>query len=355
MNFFGPYMRCPFDESHRILDGRLQKHLVKCRKNYPKDTKLHCYYNATHVLNVDEYEHHISTCPSSGNIKCFQTTIGEEQKVGTVPLEELCKVQTDIVCDEDWSGGNVTYNPIAASEKKNVMRSVVGLSKAKKSQFKQYERERIAMIEKKENNTIDNKSVSKKLELEEPLRKPKNAAKAISLDKTLGDKDDKEAYLGHLVSKMKEVDLKKDSTLLQKNVSITNNRSSGENSKENSANNSLSENSSLRGGLESISKKKLNMTRNDVKRYEKPKETDAKNNSIHQHLDKEINRRVNTKITMDTARKISTGRGFTILYEKVKNDTLQSEGDNTNLDHYRSNFGYGEDKNDDNDGTSQVK
>lgn len=356
MSFFGSYFPCPFDNSHRILCTRIQKHIVKCRKNYPKDIKLQCYFDATHVLNPEEFEHHLSICSSSGNIRCFKQSLEPEQKLGTKSLEETCKVQTDTICDEDWSGGNATYNPITASESKNVMRSVVGLSKAKKIQFKQYERERIAMIEKKHNNTIDNKSFTQKEPVfETPLRKPKNAAKATSLNQT-SDNKDKDVSFEHLLTKLREVDLEKDNTLLEKNVSIKNNSSSGENSKENSANNISNENSSLRNGQESISKKKLNMTRNDVKNNEKPKETDTKNNSIHQHLNKERNKHINSRLAtnVEVARKISTGRGFTIAYQKIKSEISKEQGESASLDHYNSVFGYDEDKNDNNDVTSQA-
>lgn len=348
MPFIGPYSRCPFDESHTIIDGRLQKHLVKCSKNYPKDTMLHCFYNATHMLTPEQYMHHLANCPSSGNVQCFQTIIGDAQPVGTVPIEELCKVPTEPICDEDWSGNNATYDPIAASADKNVIRSAVGLSKSKKTQFKLNERERIAKIEKKENNTLVNKSFTKKPVLELPLREPKNAAKGIPFDET-SDTD-----IEHLLVKLKKVDLKKDSTLLPKNVSIKNNSSSGENSEENAANNIPSENSSLSGGMETISKKKLNMTRNDVKSYEKPQETDAKNNSIHQHLNKERKKHINSEISVDEVRKISTGRGFTIAFQKIQRNICPGKTANTSLDHYNDVFGYEEDKDDDNV-TSQVK
>ncbi|XP_076659443.1 uncharacterized protein LOC143362848 [Halictus rubicundus] len=356
MNFFGPYIPCPFDKSHRIIVGRLEKHLFKCRKNFPKDTKVSCPFDARHMLDQEEYEHHISTCPSSGNVKCYQQSLEVEKKVG-IPIQATCNVQTNSLCDEDWSGGNVTYNPIAASEGKNVLRTVVGLSKAKKIQFKHYERERIAMLEKKNNNTIDDKSFTQKQpKLEEALRVPKKAAIAMSLDQTSDDKDG-EDQVGDLLSKLKKVDLNKDSTLFEKNVSMTNNSCSQESSKENGANNISSENSFSLSSQESISKKKINMTRNDVKSCEKPKETDNKNNSIHQHLNKERNKHRNSRIAANfgDAKKISTGRGFTIAYQKIiKSEMSQAQGENTNLDYY-SLYGYEDDKGDNHDSASQSK
>lgn len=53
---------CPYNESHRIARSRIQKHIVKCEKNYPSDYKMMCPYNATHRLFKHEMAKHIITC-----------------------------------------------------------------------------------------------------------------------------------------------------------------------------------------------------------------------------------------------------------------------------------------------------
>ncbi|XP_033324322.2 uncharacterized protein LOC117219343 [Megalopta genalis] len=359
MSACGPYTICPFNAAHRIIDGRIQRHILKCRKSYPKDIKVTCPFDATHVLNPEEYEHHLLTCISNGNVMCYRMTLEPGKQLGTVLLEDACNVQTDVISDEDWSGNNPTYNALAVSEAKNVMRSAVGLSKSKKKQFKRSERERIAQIENEHNNTTDVSSIIQKqpvVELETPLRMPKNVAKAIYLDQTL-DYSDKDIYIGDLVSKLRKVDLKKDSSLLEENVSTINNSFSQESHKENSANNIYSDknSNSARSSQESTSKKNINMTRNDVKSCEKSKETDTKNNSIRQYLNKERTKRVNLQIaaTIEEARKISTGRGFTIAYQKIRSEINESNKEDISLDHYKSVFGYEENENDDTDDASQ--
>ncbi|XP_078035375.1 uncharacterized protein LOC144469229 isoform X2 [Augochlora pura] len=352
MNAFGAYIRCPFNESHRIIEGRIQRHILKCRKSYPADIKVTCPFDATHVLNPEEFERHVLTCVSSGNVKCFQMSLEAEQQVGTVSLEDACNAQTDVIVDEDWSGNNPTYNPVAVAESKNVLRTVVGLSKSKKKQFKRSERERIAKIENKHNNTVDDSSFTQKQTVtsEAPLRIPKNVAKLISLKQSQNHSDN-DICIGDLVSKLKEIDLEKDSTLLKENVSSTSNSSSQEGHKENSANNTFSDknSNSSRSNQESTSKKKINMTRNDVKSCEKSRETDKKHNNISQYVNKEKEKCINLQMaaSLEKAKKISTGRGFTIAYQKIKSEIEQDNKGDMSLDHYKSVYGYDEDKDDD--------
>ncbi|KAK2580970.1 hypothetical protein KPH14_006033 [Odynerus spinipes] len=54
---------CPYNESHRIARSRIQKHIVKCEKNYPDDYKAICPFNATHRLFKHEMIEHIIMCP----------------------------------------------------------------------------------------------------------------------------------------------------------------------------------------------------------------------------------------------------------------------------------------------------
>ncbi|KAH0566965.1 uncharacterized protein LOC123269809 [Cotesia glomerata] len=54
---------CPYDRSHIIDRSRLQRHLVKCSKNFPPNYKETCPFNATHLMSESELKIHIKNCP----------------------------------------------------------------------------------------------------------------------------------------------------------------------------------------------------------------------------------------------------------------------------------------------------
>ncbi|OAD54812.1 Gametocyte-specific factor 1 [Eufriesea mexicana] len=60
---------CPYNKNHIITKSRLQKHIVKCEKQFPTHYKVMCPYNATHRLFKEELEEHIITCPARNILK----------------------------------------------------------------------------------------------------------------------------------------------------------------------------------------------------------------------------------------------------------------------------------------------
>nr|XP_031831503.1 uncharacterized protein LOC116426551 isoform X1 [Nomia melanderi] len=347
MSFFGPYTICPFDKYHRIIDGRLQKHIFKCSKNYPNQ-RATCPFNANHRLKPEEYEHHLSVCPTNGNVICYQMSLESEKEIGTVSLQSACSMETNVCYGEDWSGdNNVTYDPLTASETKNVFRPVIGLSKAKKKQYKNYERERIAKIEKHNTNgSIDSKSfIKKESESESPLRVPKNASKAMYFrDESTDDKISFE----DLISKLKETKVEDDSNIKpEKYVSTANNTSLRRDSTGNTTNNNITNNDVKIAEKQKV-KKEIKETKETNK--ETNKETKA-NISLYEYLYNKRIIQVNPKMsaTFREAKKISTGRGFNIVYQQIKSEVSQNQGQDTTLEHYNNVFGYDDDKNDNND------
>lgn len=54
---------CPFNPQHRIPKEGLQKHIIKCKVNYPEHEV--CPYNALHrFLNKDKFVEHLLSCPN---------------------------------------------------------------------------------------------------------------------------------------------------------------------------------------------------------------------------------------------------------------------------------------------------
>ncbi|CAK9807927.1 Gametocyte-specific factor 1 homolog [Anthophora plagiata] len=375
MNVIETYVTCPFNKSHRILKHRFQVHLVNCRKQYP-DHKLICPCDATHMIDVEEYQHHLSVCPSSGNIQCYRNILEVEQNVGTVSLEEACNKQTAVM-NEDWSGNNPTYDPLTASENKNVIRAVIGLPRSKKKQYKQYERDRIASLETSgyNNNSNETTTQEKKTDFEKPLRIPKNVAKAVSCNK--------DHSTSVLASELEKLSMKNDS-LTNKNVSTLDNNSSKETSfqKMNLSNstcdkinnssilqnisihtekqNIYNEESNATAIYENISKTKENIleikddkkTNTFVSQKSEPKRQRKevnikKENVIKNNLETlgTLNLKPKTaKHLYGEVKKISTGRGFTIAYKNLNSSILKSEDQNKSSEDLGSACGY-----DDND------
>ncbi|KAG8037579.1 hypothetical protein G9C98_005789 [Cotesia typhae] len=54
---------CPYDRNHIIDRSRLQRHLVKCSKNFPPNYKETCPFNATHLMSESDLKVHIKNCP----------------------------------------------------------------------------------------------------------------------------------------------------------------------------------------------------------------------------------------------------------------------------------------------------
>ncbi|CAK9799075.1 Gametocyte-specific factor 1 [Anthophora quadrimaculata] len=95
-----PIMRCPYNKSHSIVKSRLQKHIVKCEKNYPDHYKVMCPYNATHRLFKIELEEHIITCPTRSVLETEMYT--EPKKHGSTNFALHSEISSTIDCTENW-------------------------------------------------------------------------------------------------------------------------------------------------------------------------------------------------------------------------------------------------------------
>lgn len=180
------YITCPYNKCHRIRKSRFQIHITKCAKNYPKNYKVICKYDRSHLLDPQEYEHHLLVCPTSGDVKSKEITLESNEDVQTVPIQSVSSMKTHTTA-EDWSGNSQPYNPLAATENRDVIRGVIAMSKSKKKQFKQYERERMSLLQKTSSNASSNTSnntstTRKKVDIEQPLQPPKQLSKAMLCD-----------------------------------------------------------------------------------------------------------------------------------------------------------------------------
>lgn len=168
---------CPYDPSHSILVHRLAVHLTRCKKRNTHLRKVTCPFNVVHVVDRFEIEAHIRNCPNNDILLNIISIDGPPTPVGTVPFEELSEQQT-LVDEDDWNGDHPTYNPVVATQNKDIIRMPSEIqSKKEKKQRRHEERDRIIQVERK---AVRTESVgSQKQYNAKPLRAPKDKAKAV--------------------------------------------------------------------------------------------------------------------------------------------------------------------------------
>ncbi|XP_034177028.2 uncharacterized protein LOC117602753 isoform X1 [Osmia lignaria lignaria] len=324
MNGIESYVTCPFNESHRILRARFQMHLVKCSKNYPKHMKEVCPFDATHRLVPEEFEHHLTVCPSSGNVQCYQNILGLEQNVGTVSIQQACDLQTTVDDVEDWSGNNPSYNPFTASEKKNVLRIPIAMSKSEKKKFKLYERQRLSSLENNINKNRNDTCVFElKKEREGPLRTPKHAPAAVFHDASTST--------NNIVLQLKNISIDKNNETSVNKNSTLNNDDSGKDNKINTSINTLVNDigsiTNQKNSFQFERKENMSIKKTCTNATEKK---DLKANNILPKLIKHYTfeqQRLNVQngILYGEPKKVSTGRGFILACKRSNPNTSKKQ------------------------------
>ncbi|XP_065651326.1 uncharacterized protein LOC101241717 isoform X2 [Hydra vulgaris] len=98
---------CPYDPLHIITAQRFQRHLHKCRKNYPEKDLVQCSFNANHFVLRKDICQHLISCPDKPPVEnnIIKLAIPNSQK-----LESFCgnlsmpKSKQVVKCEgeEDW-------------------------------------------------------------------------------------------------------------------------------------------------------------------------------------------------------------------------------------------------------------
>lgn len=93
-------VKCPYNLNHTIARSRIQRHIVKCEKQYPEDYKVICPYNATHRLFKSEVTDHIITCPMRRLIdpELYQWT----RKHGSIRTNLQSDIVSTIECEDSF-------------------------------------------------------------------------------------------------------------------------------------------------------------------------------------------------------------------------------------------------------------
>uniref|UniRef100_A0A1B0B787 CHHC U11-48K-type domain-containing protein n=1 Tax=Glossina palpalis gambiensis TaxID=67801 RepID=A0A1B0B787_9MUSC len=132
-------LQCPYVKSHKILEWRMQFHLIRCRRNHPNAPKVVCPFNVTHVLNEAELKFHLNVCPDRAkhdNYCCVD-------KAPTKPTTPPPKHKYESTENWDDEPAVPSYNPTEYAKKAPVLRSISGAKPSERKKFREEERARL--------------------------------------------------------------------------------------------------------------------------------------------------------------------------------------------------------------------
>ncbi|XP_033215706.1 gametocyte-specific factor 1 isoform X1 [Belonocnema kinseyi] len=93
-------VQCPYDKSHKIARCRLQRHLVKCEKQYPETFREICPFNATHRFSKLEMQEHIEKCPMR---RFMQPELYQKYRYhGSIKPWQSSEVDSNVDLKEYW-------------------------------------------------------------------------------------------------------------------------------------------------------------------------------------------------------------------------------------------------------------
>ncbi|XP_076634633.1 uncharacterized protein LOC143348377 [Colletes latitarsis] len=100
LKLLDPVVICPYNKNHLIVRSRIQKHIMKCEKQYPEHYKVMCPYNATHRLFKNELEEHIITCPTRSVLESEFHSEPKNRGCTNFPLHS--EVSSTVDFTENW-------------------------------------------------------------------------------------------------------------------------------------------------------------------------------------------------------------------------------------------------------------
>jgi len=139
---------CPYEPSHQITVGRIQTHLIKCRRNHPTTNHVICPYNASHHIPKPEEKFHMANCCDRKIVELAKYNWQLDNPgfhgncdppFGSSANRPQSKDPQDFMTDlEDWvsSGTRIdSYNPQKHCEKLDVLRRLQGATRSERKKF----------------------------------------------------------------------------------------------------------------------------------------------------------------------------------------------------------------------------
>jgi len=135
---------CPYNPAHQITPARMQRHLVKCRKNNPTAEVDVCPFNCSHHFPKPERRYHLETCPDRKIVDLVKYDMETEQDViGIDQVKPVCEGRMEVLLDgEDWDAEPQlqSYDPEKKCIKSGVLRRLQGGTPSERKKFSVAER-----------------------------------------------------------------------------------------------------------------------------------------------------------------------------------------------------------------------
>ena len=133
---------CPYNISHQITEGRLQRHLVKCRRNHPNADVVICKFNSSHHIPSHEEKSHLQTCKDRKLVEKMKYGLRLEDKK-PAPFKPDARVVDDE--EEDWEREAIiktSYDPKKKASELPVLGKLEGATKGQRKEFRAAEKAR---------------------------------------------------------------------------------------------------------------------------------------------------------------------------------------------------------------------
>ncbi|XP_049289572.1 gametocyte-specific factor 1 homolog [Anopheles funestus] len=150
---YGTVIICPYNKAHVIPAARIQRHLFKCRRQYPKANIDICCFNRAHHVPKEDLLEHQKNCPDRALIEVYQYTMDDGTSNLELPEEPNPQhefaVQKYKEQEENWDDMDAPrYDPEEYCRNNPVVRKTMHMTKSEKRKFREEERIRIAALNK---------------------------------------------------------------------------------------------------------------------------------------------------------------------------------------------------------------
>uniref|UniRef100_A0A182QFD0 CHHC U11-48K-type domain-containing protein n=1 Tax=Anopheles farauti TaxID=69004 RepID=A0A182QFD0_9DIPT len=159
---YGTVLECPYNKSHLIATERMQKHLIRCRRQYPNAKIVECRFNTAHHVPEQELSLHLKQCPFRAHVDTFMFPVSNEKTTcppdtGYYGTNEGMQVAGKLTTmapapdEENWDDMDApAYNPAVYCAQNPVIRKAMHKTASKKRQF--YDDEQFRMAELRKQN-----------------------------------------------------------------------------------------------------------------------------------------------------------------------------------------------------------
>ncbi|XP_052889503.1 gametocyte-specific factor 1 homolog [Anopheles moucheti] len=156
IDHYGEVIICPYNKAHVIPAARIQRHLFKCRRQYPNANIDICCFNRAHHVPQKDLQQHQKNCPDRAIIEVCKYVIedGTASLYNPSPMEEQDPGQQVAAAryneqDENWDDMDAPrYDPEQYCKQNPVVRKTMHMTPSEKRNFREKERIRIATLNK---------------------------------------------------------------------------------------------------------------------------------------------------------------------------------------------------------------